>query len=229
MRPPASANSLERVIGRQPVLGARSRWLLFASVEESRVRRPCALRTRRLIGGSKARSNPPRASRVEKLKAARPSDRGRLRSVLPAAVGIAEVPMRTPPASLGHQLLKQLDPLRVQLRDTGRQARDVPARPSEACDEAVPTGSPTPVHDDRGSFRRMLGRQHRWRAARDDDIHLAAGPVRRQLGNRSRCPSADRYSMTSSVPRPIRARAALAGMPRRWRSRRCEVASMPMR
>ena len=81
----------------------------------------------------------------------------------------------------GHQLAQQLEPLRPERIDQEGRARDVAARPVEACDKAEPHRIGPDREHDRNACRRRLGGE--WRSGAldpNDRGHWFADQIDRQ-------------------------------------------------
>ena len=84
------------------------------------------------------------------------------------------------PGGFRNHLPEQLDPFRVDLGDDGAHPGDVPAGSGEARDDALPTGSASPVMTTGMVRGRMLGRQGRLRPSRHDQVDLQSDELRGQ-------------------------------------------------
>ena len=118
----------------------------------------------------------------------------------PTCAGCGRVPEHGDASDSGHRFLEQLQPLAVKLGADDRQPRDVAARAARGWRRARSHGVAASGHHDRDRRGRLLGRRTRGRAGGDDDVHLEADELRRQLGKPFEPPRAWRTSMTMFCP-----------------------------
>ena len=95
--------------------------------------------------------------------------------------GIADIGDDRQSAQTGDNLAQEFDPLASEFGRLDRQAGHVAARPRQARDQALPTGSPDDREDDRDDRCRLLCRRD-GASYRDDDVDLEPDELGGDLG-----------------------------------------------
>src|SRR6516165_1964828 len=118
------------------------------------------------------------ARRISSVKTSRPSVRAvASTSSLSSVLGIAHIDQHGHSAKNGYQLAKKFQALASKIGLLCREAADVAARFSKACDETVSHRVPSQCKDNRDNRCRLLDRNGGWCSRRDNDIDLEPGEL----------------------------------------------------